>query len=140
MFFVYRHAFLCYSDFILKKGGEQVSNIHDRAYSLEKAIRESEEFNALKEIYEVVMNDDSSKKLFEDFRNKQIEIQEKQMQGQDISEEELEEVKRVVDLVQQDKDISQLMEAEQKLNIVINDIRQIITKPLEELYSVNEEN
>lgn len=123
----------------LEKGGEHVSNIYDSAYSLEKAIRESQEFNTLKEIFEVVMNDNSSKKLFEDFRNKQIEIQEKQMQGQDISEEELEQVKQVVDLVQQDEDITKLMDAEQRLNVLINDISRIITKPLEEIYSQHEE-
>jgi len=116
-----------------------VSNIYDSAYSLEKSIRESQEFNVLKETFEVVMNDDDSKKLFEDFRNKQIEIQEKQMQGQEITEDELEKVKHVVELVQQHDDISKLMDAEQRLNLVINEISQIITKPLEELYSVNEQ-
>lgn len=115
-----------------------MSNIYDRAYSLEKAIRESDEFNVLKEMFRIVMNDVSSKQLFEDFRNKQIEIQEKQMQGQEISEEELEQVKQVVELVQQDEDIVKLMDAEQRLNIVINDVSQIIMKPLEDLYHVKE--
>lgn len=116
-----------------------MSTIYDNAYSLEKSIRESQEFNTLKEAFEAVMDDDASKKLFENFRNKQIEIQEKQMQGQEISEEELEKVKQVVDLVQQHEDISKLMDAEQRLNLVINDVSRIITKPLEELYGVSEE-
>lgn len=115
-----------------------MSNMYDNAYGLEKAIRESQEFIVLKESFEKVMNDESSRKLFEEFRDKQIEIQEKQMQGQEISEEELEKVKSVVDLVQQNEVISKLMEAEQRLNLVINEINQIITKPLEELYNVND--
>ncbi|HLR40522.1 MAG TPA: YlbF family regulator, partial [Virgibacillus sp.] len=59
---------------------------------------------------------------------------EKQMQGEDITEEEVEKARQVVELVQQHEDISKLMEEEQRLNLVINEISGIITKPLEELY------
>ncbi|MEN2767737.1 YlbF family regulator [Ornithinibacillus xuwenensis] len=109
-------------------------NMYDSAYELEKAIRESEEFNGLKAAFEAVMSDESAKKMFEDFRDTQMELQQKQMQGQDITEEELEKARKVVELVQQHDAISKLMEQEQRLNLVINEISQIITKPLEELY------
>lgn len=111
-----------------------MSNIYDNAYALEKAITESEEFNALKDSFESVMNDEASKQMFEDFRNTQMELQEKQMQGQDITEEEIEKARKVVELVQEHETISKLMEAEQRLNVVINDVSRIITTQLEELY------
>lgn len=109
-------------------------NIYDSAYDLEKAIRESTEFKNLKQAYEAVMNDDSAKQMFENFRDTQMALQEKQMQGEDITEEEVEKARQVVELVQQHEDISKLMEEEQRLNLVINEISGIITKPLEELY------
>lgn len=109
-------------------------NIYDSAYDLEKAIRESSEFQSLKEAYEAVMNDETAKQMFENFRDTQMALQEKQMQGEEISEEEVEKARQVVELVQQHEDISKLMEEEQRLNQVINDISGIITKPLEELY------
>ncbi|WP_188456587.1 YlbF family regulator [Virgibacillus oceani] len=109
-------------------------NIYDSAYDLEKAIRESDEFKSLKEAYDAVMSDDSASQMFDNFRNTQMELQEKQMQGQEITEEEVEKARQVVELVQQHKDISKLMEQEQRLNLVINDVSRIITKPLEELY------
>ncbi|WP_077623151.1 YlbF family regulator [Sediminibacillus massiliensis] len=109
-------------------------NIYDSAYELEKAIRDSEEFKGLKDAYDKVMADESAKKMFEDFRTTQMSLQEKQMQGQEITEEEVESAKRVVELVQQHEEISKLMEQEQRLNVVINDVSRIITKPLEELY------
>src|SRR5699024_7482564 len=121
------------------EGGSIVSNIYDSAYDLEKAIRNSEEFTKLKEAYDAVMADESAKKMFDNFRNTQMELQEKQMQGQEISEEEVEEARKVVELVQQHEDISKLMEEEQRLNVVINDVSRIITKPLEELYGNPEE-
>jgi cell fate (sporulation/competence/biofilm development) regulator YlbF (YheA/YmcA/DUF963 family) len=109
-------------------------NIYDSAYDLEKAIRNSEEFTNLKQAYDAVMADESAKQMFDNFRNTQMELQEKQMQGQEISEEEVEKARQVVELVQQHEDISKLMEEEQRLNQVINDVSRIITKPLEELY------
>jgi|SRR5690625_834129 cell fate (sporulation/competence/biofilm development) regulator YlbF (YheA/YmcA/DUF963 family) len=114
-------------------------NIYDSAYDLEKAIRESDEFENLKKAYDAVMNDPEAKQMFDRFRNIQMGLQEKQMQGEDISEEEVEQARQVVELVQQHEDISKLMEEEQRLNMVINDISRIITKPLEELYGTDEQ-
>ncbi|KAB8139039.1 YlbF family regulator [Gracilibacillus oryzae] len=115
-----------------------MANIHDSAHELEKAIQESEEFQDLKAAYEKVMNDPSSKQMFDNFRNTQLELQQKQMQGLEITEEEVEKAKSVVELVQQHEDISKLMEQEQRVNVLINDISRIITKPLEELYGAQE--
>ncbi|WP_249870186.1 YlbF family regulator [Oceanobacillus saliphilus] len=114
-------------------------NIYDSAYELEKAIRESEEFKNLKTAYETVMNDPTAKQMFENFRDTQMELQEKQMQGLEITEEEVEKARTIVEAVQEHQDIAKLMEEEQRLNLVINDISRIITKPLEELYGNPEE-
>ncbi|GAQ19787.1 hypothetical protein OPHB3_3771 [Oceanobacillus picturae] len=114
-------------------------NIYDSAYDLEKAIRESEEFKSLKLAYDAVMNDATAKQMFDNFRDTQMALQEKQMQGQEITEEEVEKARHVVELVQQHEDISKLMEEEQRLNTVINDVSRIITKPLEELYGAPED-
>lgn len=116
-----------------------MSNIYDNAYTLEKAIRDSEEFKALKEAYEGVMGNDVSKRMFEKFRDTQLDLQEKQMTGQDITEEEVDNARKVVESVQQHEQISKLMEEEQRLNLVINDVSRIITKPLEELYGFDDE-
>jgi cell fate (sporulation/competence/biofilm development) regulator YlbF (YheA/YmcA/DUF963 family) len=115
-------------------------NIYDSAYDLEKAIRESDEFDNLKSAFDAVMNDPEAKQMFDHFRNIQMGLQEKQMQGEDISEEEVEQARQVVELVQQHENISKLMEEEQRLNMVINDVSRIITKPLEELYGTDEQN
>ncbi|WP_066191908.1 MULTISPECIES: YlbF family regulator [Gracilibacillus] len=111
-----------------------MANIQDSAHALEQAIQESEEFQDLKAAYDKVMSDPNAKQMFDNFRNTQLELQQKQMQGQEITEEEIEKAKQVVELVQQHEDISKLMEEEQRLNNLINDISRIITKPLEELY------
>lgn len=111
-----------------------LANLYDSAYDLEKAIRESVEFNELKTAFQAVMNNPTSRKMFEDFRNTQMELQQKQMQGLNITEQEVENARKIVELVQQHEGIANLMEKEQRLNVVINELSQIITKPLEELY------
>ena len=111
-----------------------MSKVHDSAQVLENAIRESKEFIELKEAFDGVMNNPEAKEMFENFRDVQLELQEKQIQGLEITEDEIQEAQKVVDLVQQREDISRLMAAEQTLNETINDVSRIITMPLEELY------
>ncbi|HLR09632.1 MAG TPA: YlbF family regulator [Bacillota bacterium] len=111
-----------------------MSNMYDSAYNLEKAIRESDAFKNLKEAYEAVMSDDSARDMFHRFRDTQMQLQEKQMNGEDITEEEVEKARHIVELVQQHDGIANLMEKEERFNLIINDISRIITKPLEELY------
>lgn len=109
-------------------------NLHDSANALEQAIRQSDEYNNLKKMYDVVNADESAKAMFDNFRNIQIQLQQKQMAGQEITQEEVEQAQKTVALVQQHEVISKLMEAEQRMSMVIGELNQIIMKPLEELY------
>lgn len=109
-------------------------NTYDSAYDLEKAIRNSTEYTELKQLYDEVNSDPSAKTMFENFRNIQLQLQEKQMTGQEITQEEVEQAQKTVALVQQNESISKLMEAEQRMSMVIAELNQIIMKPLEELY------
>ncbi|ESU32513.1 hypothetical protein G3A_11020 [Bacillus sp. 17376] len=109
-------------------------NLYDSAYELEKAIRNSSEYTQLKKLYDAVNSDESAKRMFESFRNIQLQLQEKQMTGQEITQEEVEQAQKTVALVQQHELISKLMEAEQRMSMVIGELNQVIMKPLEELY------
>ncbi|KAA0547507.1 YlbF family regulator [Bacillus sp. BGMRC 2118] len=110
------------------------TNLYDVAYDLEKAVRESNEYKQLKQLYDDVNNDPSAKQLFESFRDIQLQLQQKQMSGQEISQQEIEQAQQQVMVVQQHEKISKLMEAEQRMSMVIGELNQIIMKPLEDLY------
>lgn len=114
-------------------------NLYDAAYEMEKAIRASVEFSGLKKLYDEVNSDESARRMFENFRNIQMQLQQKQMMGQEITQEEVEHAQKTVALVQQHQKISQLMQAEQRMSTVIAEINQIIMKPLEELYGAPEQ-
>ena len=113
-----------------------MSNIYDAAHEMEKAIRTSNEYVELKRLYDLVNADPSVKGMFDNFRNLQIQLQQKQMSGQAISPEEVEHAQKTVQLVQQNPLIAQLMDAEQRMSVVIADINKITMKPLEELYGL----
>ncbi|MGG4490169.1 YlbF family regulator [Metabacillus idriensis] len=110
------------------------ANVYDLGYDLEKAIRNSDDFKTLKRLYDEVNADDSARTLFESFRDIQLNLQQKQMSGQEISPEEIEQAQKSVALVQQHDKISKLMEAEQRMSMTIAELNKIIMKPLEELY------
>lgn len=111
-------------------------NLYDIANELEKAIRESEEFNAVKSNYEKVNNDETSKVIFEDFRTIQMTLQEKQMTGQEITEEDIQSANELAEKIEKDENISNLMQAEQRMGQIIDDVNRIVMKPLQELYQV----
>ncbi|MEW9109202.1 YlbF family regulator [Cytobacillus gottheilii] len=113
-------------------------NVFDSAYELEKTVRQSEEYVSLKKAYDEVNADPSAKSMFDNFRNIQLELQQKQMSGQEISQEEVEQAQKAVALVQQHDKISALMEAEQRMSMVIAELNKIIMKPLEDLYGAGE--
>ncbi|MFT4417067.1 YlbF family regulator [Fredinandcohnia humi] len=114
-------------------------NLYDVAYGVEKAIRESDEFKQLKQMYDIVNNDEGAKRLFESFRNIQLTLQQKQMMGEEITQEEVEQAQKQVALVQQHESIAKLMEAEQRMSVIVGELNQIMLKPLEEIYGSMEQ-
>ncbi len=113
-------------------------NIYDEANRLESALRQSDEYNAVKTHFEAINHHPESKQLFDEFRNIQLTLQEKQMNGQEITEEDIASANNVAAKIEQDNNISQLMQAEQRMSQIIEDLNRIIMKPLQDLYGVND--
>jgi cell fate (sporulation/competence/biofilm development) regulator YlbF (YheA/YmcA/DUF963 family) len=110
-------------------------NIYDVAYNLERAIRESEEFQGLKRMYEEIQRDETANRMFNNFRNIQIQLHQKQMTGETILPDEIEQAQKAAALVQQHDKIAKFMELEQRMSFLIAEVNQIVLKPLEELYN-----
>jgi cell fate (sporulation/competence/biofilm development) regulator YlbF (YheA/YmcA/DUF963 family) len=109
-------------------------NLFDSAYALEAAIRQSDEFNHLKQMYQEVNADPAARQMFDQFRQLQMNLQQKQMMGQNISEAEVQQAQSMAALVQQNEKIARLMQAEQRMSMIIGELNMVIMKPLEELY------
>jgi cell fate (sporulation/competence/biofilm development) regulator YlbF (YheA/YmcA/DUF963 family) len=110
------------------------TNLYDYAYELEKALRTSQEYLHLKTMYDNVNSDPAAKKLFDEFRQIQMMLQEKQMTGQEIGPQEVQKAQNIAAVVQQNEKIVKLMDAEQHMSMAINELNKIIMKPLDEIY------
>lgn len=112
-------------------------NVYDQANALESALRKSDEFNNMKDLYTKVNENPESKQLFDEFRNVQVELQQKQMMGEEVLEEDIERAQTSAEAIETDENIRALMEAEQKMSELIQDLNRVIMKPIEELYGIN---
>ncbi|GEQ05583.1 YlbF/YmcA family competence regulator [Staphylococcus gallinarum] len=110
-------------------------NLYDHANQLEQALRESDEYKAIQNAYTKVKENQESKDLFDEFRETQLSFQQKQMQGEEIGEEELQKAQEQAQKIENDSNISELMAAEQNMSQVFQEINQIIVKPLDEIYA-----
>ena len=100
-------------------------NLYDYANQLEQALRDSDEYKAIKDAFAKVKENEESKKLFDEFRETQMNFQQKQMQGQEIPEEELAKAQEQAQAIEKDENISQLMQAEQKMRYLIKQLRSL---------------
>lgn len=110
------------------------NNIYDTANQLERDLRESELFASLKDAFEEIQNNEEASELFEEFKEASQKYQMYQTMGQQPSEEEQKELQELSERVTENEHIKALMDAEQQLNQLIQDINNIITKPLLEVY------
>ncbi|GAK06077.1 hypothetical protein JCM19037_4638 [Geomicrobium sp. JCM 19037] len=115
-----------------------MSNLQDKAKELANAIAESEEFKALERLHQEVESDEVANRMLTNFREIQLTLQEKQMQGEQPTEEEIMQAQKQFEMVQQHEKISELMEQEQQMSNVIGQVNQTITEPLEKLYGTPE--
>lgn len=101
-------------------------NPYDIAHQLARALKESPEYKEYHELKKVVDADEGKKKIVEDFRKKQYELQTMKTMGQDIGEGEMEKLHYLYNLVSMDESIKDLVAAEKRLAQLLSDIYKII--------------
>lgn len=111
-----------------------MSNLYDTANQLERELRESQEFKAVEERLAAVNNNEEAIALFNEFRDVNVALQQKQMSGQEVTEEDIAKAQAIYQRASENEHIKALTEAEQRLNVVMQDINRIITSSLQALY------
>lgn len=109
-------------------------NIYDTANMLEQQLRETKEFKELKTTYDAMKTDKAAFDLFKDFQEIQMQLSQKQMNGEELTDDEVQKAHDLADKVGNVDAIKALMGKERNLNQLMNDLNQIITKPVQELY------
>ena len=111
-----------------------MSNLYDTANQLERELRQSEEFAAVKSAFEAVQQSEEAKALFEEFRDMNAKFLQKQVNGEELTEEDSTYANDLYQKASSNGAIQTLMQAEQRLNTVMQDINRILTTSLQELY------
>lgn len=109
-------------------------NIYDDINKLENTFRRTTEYTAVQQAVSDVMSDPQALALFKSFRDLQMSLQEKQMQGLEISGEELEYAQKTAQLAQANPKIEKMLQAEMALSGLIDEVNRVLMKPVQALY------
>ncbi|WP_339316291.1 YlbF family regulator [Paenibacillus sp. FSL R10-2734] len=109
-------------------------SIHDKAHELAKAIKESSEVADITNAMKLVETDPEAKAMLDNFRNGQLELQQRMMSGDMPPQEEMEKMEKLFEVLNQNLGIRRLFDAERRLSVVIEDVNKIITESLSQLY------
>ncbi|MED3661075.1 YlbF family regulator [Ureibacillus sp. FSL K6-8385] len=111
-----------------------MSNFMNAIQSLETSISQTEEFQKLKGAVEIVRNDEQARTIFTQFRDAQLLLQQKQMQGEELQEDEFIHLQKTAQLAQQNPKIMAMLEAEMALSRLIDEVNRSLIKPIQSLY------
>lgn len=111
-----------------------VVNIYDTANELAKQMRETQEFTALESAFNDMMADKEAFELFKQFQKAQASDQQKQMKGDKLSDEEINNVQTLATEVSKKDVVKKLMEKERQMDSMMQQLNQTITAPITELY------
>lgn len=109
-------------------------NIYNDINALEATLRQTPEFEGLKVAVEAVKGNEEAMTLFQNFRNIQLKLQQKQEAGEEILEDEYVFAQKTAQLAQQNLLILQMLEAEMAVSTIIQEINRIVVQPIQNLY------
>ncbi|MDR1568295.1 MAG: YlbF family regulator [Streptococcaceae bacterium] len=111
-----------------------MANIYDTANQLDRELRQTAEYQKVAELMAEVAVDAETKALYDEFLALQQELQDKFTRGEQLSEEEQTAAQAQYVKLQENAILKQLFASEQALQVIVNDLQQIILKPIQELY------
>ncbi|MDO4670844.1 MAG: YlbF family regulator [Aerococcus sp.] len=112
-----------------------MANIYDSINQLEREVRELDEFTQLSAAMDKVLSDEAATKIYHEFRDLQMSFQTKMQLGQEPSEDEVKKAQDLQAQMQDNAEITALMEREQQLNKILNDVNDAVTRPIREIYN-----
>lgn len=111
-----------------------MANVYDSANQVAADLKDSQQFKDLKKSYDMLKLDSVGYALFQQFQNLQMTLQQKQMQGQEVTEQDVQPLQDLSTKMQNIEAIKDLMAKEQAMSTVMDDLNRIISAPIAELY------
>ena len=106
-------------------------NVYDHAYELAKALQESLEAQQVKEARAAADAEPDAKRMLLEFQQRQMEMQQKMMGGEEPSPQELDTLSKQYEVLSLNPLIQRYFEAEKRLAVVYEDINRIVGNSLQ---------
>ncbi len=111
-----------------------MANVYDTANQLAQDLQDSQQFQETKHAFDMLKLDAVAYALFQQFQEKQMTLQKKQMNGQQIGDEEINELQTLSEKMQSMQPITDLMVKEQALSQVMDELNRTISQPIVDMY------
>lgn len=108
-----------------------MATVINYAEELADAIVESSEFQELKEKEEIMVEDEEAKSMLDDLNAKYQQVQMMQQNGQEVSDEQKQELSMMEQKMKQNEKIAEFYEAQNHFNQLMNSVNQVITDKLQ---------
>jgi len=105
-------------------------NVYDKAHELAKALKESSEFTAFKKSKELI-TDGNDKKVIDEFRKKQLEAYQEQVQNGKLSDEMKNSLQILYEDASKNPKIKEYLMSEERFGLIWADIMKILTQAVE---------
>jgi cell fate (sporulation/competence/biofilm development) regulator YlbF (YheA/YmcA/DUF963 family) len=113
-------------------------NAYDKAHELARALRESEEFRTLAEKKKQVDADPQAKKILDDFRRRQWELETRRLMGEEITEDDRQAMQKLQDAIQLHQTLREYLEVEYRFSVLYSDIHRILGDAVREVVNAPE--
>lgn len=101
-------------------------NVYEEAHALSRAIKASEEFKQYDEVKKKVKANEQLDKMIEDFHMKQMEVQAKQLMGEEVNQEMMQQVQNLYQVVATDPLAAQYLQCEMRFQVMMQDVYKIL--------------
>lgn len=106
-------------------------NVYEDAHALARAIKASEEYKQYNEVKQKVKENEQLDKMLEDFHMKQMEVQAKQLMGEEVSQEMMQQVQNLYQVVATDPLAAQFLQCEMRFQVMMQDVYKILGEVIE---------
>ena len=101
-------------------------NVYDQAHQLAKAIQESEEYKQYHASELSLKEKPELEKMMKDFQQKSMEVQLKQMSGEQPGSEDMQKIQQLYSIVAMDPLAANHMQNEMRFSIMMKDVYEIL--------------
>lgn len=101
-------------------------NVYDEAHNLARALKESPEYMQYVDLKDKASQNQELAAMLNDFQAKQFEIQAKQMMGEELGPEMMEQIQSLYQILMKDPLAAQYVQAEMRFSMLVNDVYNIL--------------